>query len=511
MTGGNWLDRTIGYFSPEAGRRRMAARMKMEGMTRARAAYDGATRGHRSSGWRVVSSDANAETLIAGGRLRDVARDLYRNNPLARKGASVLQNNIVGSGIIPQARARTKGHTKRIEDLARQHLDTTDIDAAGQHDFYGLQWQTILTVVVAGECLIRRRRRRSSDGLALPFQLQVLEPDFLDTMVDGRLGNGNTAVQGVEFDKIGRRVAYWLFDEHPGQRSVYTLGRSRRVPARDVAHVYRIDRPGQVRGVSWFAPVIVKLNDFADFTDAYLVRQKIAACFAAFWTGDDPYDGDGEESDGGFQLESLEPGMIERLPENANVHFANPPQVQGFTDYARFTGHEIAAGLEIPYWLLTGDLSQFNYSSGRMGWLEFHRCVDAWQSIMFVPMMCRPAERWFNEAAAVVTASTEPVVTGWTPPAREMIDPAKEIKAASDAIRAGLSSRSEQQRRRGHDPEVLEAEIAEDNRRADDAGLVFDSDPRHGKAAAAAPVPEDDPEPAPAPPNSDDPEKKEDK
>lgn len=190
--------------------------------------------------------------------------------------------------------------------------------------------------------------------------------------------------------------------------------------------------------------------------------------------------------------------MVERLPEGANVFFANPPQVQGFADYARFTSHEISAGLGIPYWLLTGDLSQFNFASGRMGWIDFYRSVSGWQQNMVIPMACRPIERWFNEAVSVVTSSSEPIATGWTPPTREMIDPGKEIAAAKDAIRSGLSSRSEEQRKRGYDPEVLEDEIAEDNTRADDKGLVFDSDPRTDKGAATS----SDPAPAadPAPP-----------
>ena len=57
---------------------------------------------------------------------------------------------------------------------------------------------------------------------------------------------------------------------------------SKPIPAESVLHVYKKDRPGQVRGVTWLAPVILKLRDLDEYEDAELVRKKIEACFAAF-------------------------------------------------------------------------------------------------------------------------------------------------------------------------------------------------------------------------------------
>ena len=71
-------------------------------------------------------------------------------------------------------------------------------------------------------------------------------------------------------------------------------------------------------------------------------------------------------------------------------------------------------------------------------------------------------------------------------PRREMIDPAKEIAAARDSVRAGLSSRSEELRKLGYDPDQVEADLAAENRRADALGLKFDSD---GRFPMNAPMP----------------------
>ncbi|MCX5496443.1 phage portal protein [Kaistia dalseonensis] len=492
MQAANWIDRAIGYVAPAAALRRVQARTQIARIARTRALYEAASAGRRTHGWRSVGTDANAETRIAAAKLRDVSRDMVRNNPFAFRTKSVIANNVVGAGIIPAVKAARQQRADKIKELLDQHFDSTDIDADGRLNLYGLQWLAMATIVESGEVLIRKRIRRPEDGLALPFQIQILEPDFLDSSVDGALSNGNFAVQGVEFDQRGKRVAYYLFDEHPGATIVGSRSsfKGKRVSADFVLHVCRVDRPGQVRGVSWFAPVILRMRDFADYTDAQLMRQKIAACFAAFITGssfDDGLDDDQDtRSSGGYPLETLEPGIIERLGEGETVTFASPPTTQDFAPYASVTLHEIAAGLGIPYEVLTGDLSGVNFSSGRMGWLEFARAIDTYRWNMLIPQMMGPLGRWTAEAAAVVTGSSEPFRMVWTPPRREMIDQSTEIKSAVSKIRAGLNSRSDEVRMLGYDPEKVDAEIAADNERADRMGLVLDSDPRRNNAQGQA-------------------------
>jgi capsid protein len=109
--------------------------------------------------------------------------------------------------------------------------------------------------------------------------------------------------------------------------------------------------------------------------------------------------------------------------------------------------------------------------------------------------------RWTNEAIGITTGGASNIKFTWTPPRREMIDPGTEIAAAKEAIRSGLSSRSEEIRKLGLDPDDLEAEIAGDNERADAAKLIFDTDPRVATSQGALQgkaLPKE-PKPAPAP------------
>ena len=139
-----------------------------------------------------------------------------------------------------------------------------------------------------------------------------------------------------------------------------------------------------MRGVPWFAPVILKLRDLDDYDDAELMRKKIEACFAAFVTGAQDEETLGKPSTGisGDRVESFEPGMIEYLEPGKDVKFASPSANGGYAEYMRLQLHAVAAGVGLTYELLTGDLSQVPAPAGTaaMRWSACcgSRCSDGW-------------------------------------------------------------------------------------------------------------------------------------
>jgi hypothetical protein len=77
-------------------------------------------------------------------------------------------------------------------------------------DLYGLQLQAARTIVESGAVIARRRWRKASDRLPVPFQIQVLEPDYIDPSKHGPLDSapgvqGGFVVNGVQFNPIGKR------------------------------------------------------------------------------------------------------------------------------------------------------------------------------------------------------------------------------------------------------------------------------------------------------------------
>jgi lambda family phage portal protein len=480
-----WLDRAIATISPSAGAARARARQQIAAREAAVALYEGATLGRRGASFRRKATDANAETRGQLGRLRDGSRDFVRNNAWAKRGKEAIAHNVVGAGILPHADGGSEQARQTAERLMVEHFDTVAVDADGRHDLYGLQNLIMGAVVESGEVLVRRRRRRAEDDLPLPFQLQVLEPDHLDQNRDGPQPNGQRDIQGIRYDAVGRRVGYWLFPEHPGALSAGMVHgmTSRLVPAEDVAHVYRMDRPGQVRGVPWLAPVMLRLRDFADYEDAQLMRQKIAACFAAFERdierGDDePATAAATGGNAEARQEHLEPGLIQKLGPGRTIEFANPPRVDGYSDYSANQLRAIATGLGITYEALTSDLSKVNFASGRMGWIEMQRNIDIWRWHLLAPCLLQRIDRWFGEAARVSGRLREPVPLRWTAPRREMIDPTREVPANRDAVRSGQKTPSDLVRESGRDPEEHWTEYERDMARLDRGNLVLDIDAR---------------------------------
>lgn len=479
----NFVDRVVSFFNPRAGYDRARYR-QLEGLMRK---FEGATGGRRGKNWLAPSSDADAALFGSIERLRNRSRDLVRNNPYAARGMAVIVSNTIGTGIVARIHGEQKRATARLQELWKRWAESTECDADGIHDIYGLQALALRTVVESGEVLIRRRRRKIKDGLAVPLQLQVLEPDFIDNFKSESLSSGGTISNGIEYGSDGKVVAYWLYPEHPGSQVINrgpTL-QSFRVPASEILHVFKRDRPGQGRGVPWLAPVMLRLRDFDEYEDAQLLKQKVAACFAAFVTAEAPVDDTPSKAP---ISDKIEPGGIEILPSGKNITFASPPSVQGYSEYSSSVIGAVAVGLGVTYEAITGDLSNVNFSSGRMGWLEFHRNIESWRWLLFIPRFCQPVFGWFKEAASLQEGvDLEAGQCDWTPPRREMIDPAVETKAAIAQIRAGLSSLPAQLRQLGEDPKQVLEEIAESNDLLDKLKLTLDSDPRKVTASGQDP------------------------
>lgn len=461
--------------------------------------HEAAGRGRRSLAWMPGNPGAVAAMLATSAELRGKSRDLVRRNAWAQAGIEAFVANAVGTGIKPQSLSGDERFKAEVQALWRDWVE--EADAAGQTDFYGLQSLACRAMLEGGECLIRLRSRRLEDGLSVPLQLQLLEPEHLPISLNADLPSGNVVRSGIEFDNMGRRVAYHLYRSHPedgrlapmsGQGGIDTV----RIDAKEIVHLFRVLRPGQVRGEPWLSRALVKLNELDQYDDAELVRKKTAAMFAGFVTRQNPEDnlmGEGTADSQGISLAGLEPGTLQILEPGEDIKFSDPADVGGsYSEFLRTQFRAVAAAIGITYEQLTGDLSGVNYSSIRAGMLEFRRRCEMVQHGVLVHQMCRPVWAAWMKQAVLASALTAPgfvrggpdrrrqyLAVKWIPQGWQWVDPEKEFKAMLLAIRAGLISRSEAISAFGYDAEDVDREIAADNQRADDLGLIFDSDARY--------------------------------
>lgn len=472
----NVVDKIVSFFSPDAGRRRMAGRMALRAMNNSLRKFDAASGGRRTDGWTTVNTSTNIDLVTSLPRLRARSKDLVRNNGYARNGIGRIANNTVGTGIIPTPKNVSDSVNKKITTAWEIWGERLDCDFDGKLNFYGLQKMVMRTVAKSGECIVRRVRTKYKPGV-IPLQLQVLEPDFIDSSKNTQPigGKGAYSVNGIEYDSDGKIKGYWLFSRHPME----WVAESKLVPAEDVIHVFDLEDPGQNRGIPFLTSSMLRMRDFDEYEDAQLLRQKIAACFSVFISENASLSPLNIEKPTD-QLERVEPGIIEHLPPGKTVQFASPPPAEGYDKYSQQVLRAISAGIGVSYEALTNDLSNVNFSSGRMGWIEFQRNIEHWQWLMLIPVFCDKAWNWFVEAAALagyVKPGTV-IAANWTAPRREMIDPVKETQALSEQVRNGFVSWWDAVKSLGENPADMLAQLIKDAAAFDAAGLKPVCDPR---------------------------------
>ncbi len=477
----NPLDRFISFFSPEAAARRAKFRLLEQHLSSHARKYEGAARGRRGANWFASGASPNLEIAAPLPTLRNRSRDLVRNNPYAEKGIRFITAVTVGTGIIPVSTHPSERMAKKINGFWKEWGETTACDAARKLDIYGLQGLGMRSISEAGEGLQRRVVTRDKNW---PIKVQALEPDHIATDRCEELPGGGRILHGVELDASGAFVALWIHPRHPGDM-MFSIKDAIRIPEAEISHSFRVDRPGQLRGVPWLSPVMLRLKDFDEYVDAQLMRQKIAACWAAFIQDmEEPDDNPGASSTSAANAPSPEhfvPGMIETLPPGKTITLANPPGVQNYAEFSGVTLHSIAAGLGITYEALTSDLKGTNYSGFKGGKIDMDRLIKQWQFLMIIPQVCDRNWQWFNEGLVLTgrIKASDIYPALWTPPRREMVDPTKEVPAMKEAMRAGIMSRPAVIRELGDDPAQVNAEIAADNAECDRLGIVLDSDARH--------------------------------
>ena len=467
--------------------------------------YDGIGGGRRAMAWSVGNPGAVAAMLFNQTELRAKSRDLVRRNAWANAALESYVANAIGTGIKPQSMLTDSTQREAVQTLWRNW--TVEADAAGLTDFYGLQAMACRAMLEGGEVLLRLRYRRPEDALSVRLQIQVLEPEHLPVQMNSVAENGNLIRAGIEFDRLGKRVAYHLYRSHPEDGALAPMSGNGdnstvRVDAAEIIHMYRPLRPGQIRGEPWLARALMKLHDLDQYDDAELVRKKTAAMFAGFVTRLAPEDNllnEGLSDPNGVSLAGMEPGTMQILEPGEDIKFSQPADVGGsYSEFLRMQFRAVAAAMGVTYEQLTGDLTQVNYSSIRAGLLEFRRRVESLQHGVIVHQLCRPIwQAWMDQAvmegalnlpgyANAKAVQRDYLACKWIPQGWQWVDPLKEADAMKAAIRSGLMSRSEAISANGYDAEDVDREIAADNARADGLGLIFDSDPRHELSASTA-------------------------
>lgn len=470
-------------------RRKVKAQARRDAI---QARYDAAGTGRRMASWNPPHSGPN--TAIQGvEKIRSRSRDAHRNDWSAVSATQKWVTNLIGMGIVPRfSRFSAKARKQAVRDLWSDFVKAADAD--GVLDFYGMQTLAVRSWLESGEVFARRRFRSDGAPLPVPVQVQLLEADFvpmLDADTWPGLPDGNKIRSGIELNRFGRRVAYWVYKAHPGDKDgTPSADQLVRVLASEMIHVFEPTRPGQLRGVSMLAPTLARLRLINDYDDAVLVRQQIANLFTLFITrggkgnpnvdplSGQPYAPGSGSGAGKPPVVTLGPGISHELADGEDVKFANPPEAgTTYSDYMRTQHMGTAAGASLPYELFSGDIKEVSDRTLRVVINEFRRHAGQRQWQIVIPMLCRPVMSWFAEAAALagkITADEiDPVTRAeWQPEGWQYIHPVQDVQGKQMEVDAGFRSRSSVIAERGDDPEDVDQERADDQKREDKLDLT---------------------------------------
>jgi len=301
---------------------------------------------------------------------------------------------------------------------------------------------------------------------------------------------------GIEFNEAGQRVAYHFFrfhpyDDHPFSHAGFDPHERVRIEAAHIIHVKEQRQAGQLRGSPKITRSLVKIFQLESYDDAELERKKTAALFSGFLIGrgeipfNDKDDEEDKENEEDF-APNLQPGAVVDLGDDRDIRFSTPTEVGGSYEPFQYRNLlKICAGLNMPYSIVTGDVTRGNFSNVRTAIIQFRRHVKQWRANVMAFQLNRIVWARFVEVAVLSGVIELPdfddnpapwlQCESFAPPL-EMIEPIKDITAEKEEIRAGLKSRTMALNERGYDRDDIDAEIAEERDDANMRGLIFDTD-----------------------------------
>ncbi|MHB1057255.1 MAG: phage portal protein [Rhodanobacter sp.] len=412
-----------------------------------------------------ATSDMPAHELRT---LRARSRDAFRNYPIARAALLRPRTAVVGTGVVcrPSVDYQALGITAEEGEVFNAQLraawerwaeDPRECDVEGTHDIYGLQGLALLSAMSSGDLFAITPMEMRPGGVG-ELKVQLIEADRISN--PSSAGDTANCIDGIQLDGV-MPVGVWIRNTHPGDRVDLRVARWTYYPMfgettgrRRVLQVWNDkERPGQLRGAPFLAPILEPLKQLERFSGAELMAAVISAMLTVF------IEKDGEETDDagnplpafgeGGSL-SLGNGAIVDLAPGEKANAVNPSRPNAnFDPFFMSIVKQIGAATEIPTDVL---LLQFNssYSAARAAMLE------AWRMFLFrrqmlvqqfcQPLYCLQMDEEVASGRLRLPGYGDPIRRRawqravWVGPARGSMDEQKEANAAKTRIETGVSN-----------------------------------------------------------------------
>lgn len=432
------------------------------------------------------NKSGDAEVSAGSSMVRAKVRDLSRNNPMVAGMKRKLATMVVGDEIGIKAQvvgADGKPDAAINAELEKRFYRWSETACSTGDSLTEALYLIENHLFEDGEIMVRDIAVSGSQN---PYRIQLLEVDYIDS---------SAGSYGVDYDSVGRPLAYHLYTSHPGGNEA-TYG-TERVSADLVTLLAETDRSSQRRGISPVAAAVFSLFGVQDLEEAELVAARSGAAYGLVITSPMvdslPYQTYGTTSESQPQdnnsrdLDYLEAGGILRLSsgEDAKAFSSDRPN-SNFDSFIRGRHRSAVGAVGMSYETGTGDYSQVNYSSARMGrlieWANVRRRQNRLKRLLN-----RIYRKWLRFEVtlgkipgitpAAYNANTEAFeAVSWQLAGNDGIDPVKEINAFEAELALGVNSRTRFAAERGRDFAEVCKEIAEEKQILEALG-IYQEDP----------------------------------
>ncbi len=461
----NWLDKAIEWVAPEEAYKRQVFRRSIE----AERNYDAASYKRPNGNWRVLNESAEQTDRFSRDTVRARARDLERNSDVMNAVLGAYKRNIFGSGYKLRPGTGDSELDKKISDYWKIWCKKQNCDVTGTQSLNAIMRMVIQRKRVDGGVFLVKRY--ISGGL-VPFKLQILEVDELDTTFTSPHKKGNRVVGGVEYNSWNKPVGYFFrqysIDGFEVVNPIY-------LEAKDVIFYYTKRRPSQIREMSDMAQTINRVRDMNEFMTAVSVKERILACISVFIKRYYPQSGFGggrnsaPERHMEYKGKTITPGMIMDMNQGDEAQFLNPSGQA--TDASSFIKQEIrliAAGQGLSYETVSRDMSESNYSSARQGSIEdeltyeedreqlleiMDEIYETFVISLVLAQLVNPVDFWQDKEHYMGHT--------WIRAPKKWIDPLKEANANKIALYTGQKSWADMAAESGRDWKEVIDEMAD--------------------------------------------------
>ena len=441
--------------------------------------YDAAQTNAMNSNW-WKNADSLSADEANNPQVRQILRDRCRyedaNNSYIRGIKNDHAHSVIGTG-------------PRLEFLSGDPMVDDAVEQAFMDWSNGIKLPKKLrtmmkAAMVDGEAFLKETRNfNARSEVQLDFEL--VEAELCSSQ---NFSNTEKNIDGVILGDNNKPIAYTFLKEHPGGQDAFLNGFQDlvRLNADQVIHFFQMERSGQHRGITEFAPALEVGYKFRDFTlstvDAARIASKhtgILHTSSAETFDDSDSESDADDEFSPFDNVPIENGMMLTLPEGYDMKQFKPEQpTANYKDFKQEGVKETGRSIGMPAVVSLGDASGANFASGRLDHLKYGKTVGIRQKDVEEDVLYAMFMKFFMEARLIDgLLPMEVVGPGYVPrfawffDGDGAIDPSKEATARTKNLESKSTTYAEVYGEKGRDWKKAFDQMAKEQAYAKQIGL----------------------------------------